>query len=167
MKRTKAITLTLLAGASLTLPSCSQEKAVQTVDQCMEVTGNSALRCKNTIEKAKAEADKTAPKFTSKEECVKEFGESKCEQRSGTAANGSSTSWFIPAAMGYMMGRSSSSNAYVPPAAFQTRDGDTYTSKSYSAARVEASRSGHSSVSSHKSSVTRGGFGSSYSSFGG
>ncbi|MCE1736779.1 DUF1190 domain-containing protein, partial [Enterobacter hormaechei] len=66
---------------------------------------------KTAYNNALKEAEKTAPKYATREECVAEFGEQQCTQPPAQAgvgqaqAQNSSGSFWMPLMAGYMMGR--------------------------------------------------------------
>ena len=61
--------------------------------------------CQESFTKAQEEHVKTAPRFTSREACEAEFGAANCVQPSGQTAQAGGGSWFMPAMLGFMMGR--------------------------------------------------------------
>ncbi len=72
-----------------------------------------AAECKTAYTSALKEAERTAPKYASREDCVAEFGEGQCQQapaQAGIAPENqaqaqSSGSFWMPLMAGYMMGR--------------------------------------------------------------
>ncbi|ENR0227253.1 DUF1190 family protein [Enterobacter roggenkampii] len=84
----------------------------QNADDCSAATGKAA-ECKTAYTNALKEAERTAPKYASREDCVAEFGEGQCQQapaQAGTAPENqaqaqSSGSFWMPLMAGYMMGR--------------------------------------------------------------
>lgn len=90
----------------------------QNADDCSAATGNAA-ECKTAYTNALKEAERTAPKYASREDCVAEFGEGQCQQapaQAGTAPENraqaqSSGSFWMPLMAGYMMGRLMSGGA--------------------------------------------------------
>ena len=131
MKRTKSINhasfrkswnarhltpVALAVTAVFMLAGC--EKSDETVslyqnaEDCSAATGNAA-ECKTAYNNALKEAERTAPKYATREDCVAEFGEGQCQQtpaQAGTAPENqaqaqSSGSFWMPLMAGYMMGR--------------------------------------------------------------
>lgn len=84
----------------------------QNADDCSAATGQAA-ECKTAYTNALKEAERTAPKYASREDCVAEFGEGQCQQtpaQAGMAPENqaqaqSSGSFWMPLMAGYMMGR--------------------------------------------------------------
>lgn len=81
----------------------------QNVDDCSKANPSNSAQCTAAYDAAKKEAEKTAPKYASREECVAEFGEGQCTQapaQAGMAAQPQqSGSFWMPLMAGYMMGR--------------------------------------------------------------
>lgn len=128
MKRTKVINKdrfrksVIAAGvvvAALSLSGCGQEdenvKMYMNSDECAKDSGNTLEQCKAAEAQARAEAEKTAPRFNSYADCYAEYGDM-CQQRGSSGQSGSSTTvintggtssgggeW-MPLMMGYMMG---------------------------------------------------------------
>ena len=116
MKRSRSIRLALLGTAGLmSLTACEQaDDPLKTGEffanaQACEAAQN-PQECKASYAQAQEEHVKTAPKFTSREQCEAEFGAANCVQTPGQAAPGQTAqagggSWFMPAMLGFMMGR--------------------------------------------------------------
>ena len=88
----------------------------QNADDCSAANPGKSAECKTTFDNALKEAERTAPKYASREDCVAEFGEGQCQQAPAQAgmapASGenqaqaqSSGSFWMPLMAGYMMGR--------------------------------------------------------------
>lgn len=81
----------------------------QNADDCSKANPSNSAQCTAAYDAAKKEAEKTAPKYASREECVAEFGEGQCTQapaQAGMAAQPQqSGSFWMPLMAGYMMGR--------------------------------------------------------------
>jgi uncharacterized protein YgiB involved in biofilm formation len=99
----------MLAGCEKTDETVS---LYQNADDCSAATGKAA-ECTTAYNNALKEAERTAPKYASREDCVAEFGEGQCQQapaQAGTAPENqaqaqSSGSFWMPLMAGYMMGR--------------------------------------------------------------
>ncbi|KHN50063.1 DUF1190 family protein [Pectobacterium fontis] len=105
-------TVFLLAGCEKTDETVS---LYQNADDCSAANPSMSAQCTNAYNTALKEAEKTAPKYATKEDCVAEFGEAQCTQtpaQAGTAAESqqSGMSW-MPLMAGYMMGRMMSGGA--------------------------------------------------------
>ncbi|MGL6021253.1 MAG: DUF1190 family protein [Gibbsiella quercinecans] len=103
----------LAVSAVFMLAGC--EKADETVslyqnaDDCSRANPSMSEQCTTAYNNALKEAEKTAPKYATREDCVAEFGEAQCTQapaQAGMAAESqSSGSFWMPLMAGYMMGR--------------------------------------------------------------
>ncbi|GKW42611.1 MULTISPECIES: DUF1190 family protein [Pectobacterium] len=106
----------LAVSAVFFLASCEQTDETvslyQNADDCSSANPSMAAQCTTAYNNALKEAEKTAPKYATKEDCVAEFGEAQCTQtpapaQAGMAAEsqqGGGMSW-MPLMAGYMMGR--------------------------------------------------------------
>jgi uncharacterized protein YgiB involved in biofilm formation len=135
MKRSRAIRLVLLSSTGLLLlAGCDQNDPLarndffQSEQQCAQANDPSA--CRQALADAQREHARTAPAFASRETCEARFGLENCTETKSapspdqiqpgeqqTAQSGGS--WFLPAMLGYMMGRTLGGPAYVPPTAGQ------------------------------------------------
>ena len=118
MKRSRAIRLALLGTAGLmSLTACEQaDDPLKSGDffanaQACESAHN-PQECRASFSQAEQEHAKSAPKFTSREQCEAEFGAANCVQAPGQTgqapgqtAQAGGGSWFMPAMLGFMMGR--------------------------------------------------------------
>jgi len=115
MKRSGSIRLALLGTASLlSLAACDQAEDPLASAQLFSdaqacETAQNPDECRASLGQAKEEHARTAPKFTSREACEAEFGAANCVQAPGEGAPGQTAhaggSWFMPAMLGFMMGR--------------------------------------------------------------
>lgn len=129
---------------------------VSTADKAAADAGR--LQCVADWEKAKAEHEKTAPKFATLAECQAEFGPEGCgaaPQSGGTTVvnNGGDGGWFMPFMMGYMI-----SNAMSPsyPVYHNTGSGYRVGSSAPDSARQRLSRSAsYPAPSKARNAVTR------------
>ncbi|MCW2475495.1 MULTISPECIES: DUF1190 family protein [unclassified Symbiopectobacterium] len=103
----------LAIGAAFILAGCEQTDETvsmyQNADDCSTANPSMSAQCTTAYNNALKEAEKTAPKYASKEDCVAEFGEAQCTPvpaQAGVAAQPTQTSssW-MPLMAGYMMGR--------------------------------------------------------------
>lgn len=127
MKRSQSIRLVLLGSAGLlALSGCDQgpdplarNDFFQSEQQCASVANPDA--CRQALADARAEHQRTAPAFTSREACEARFGAESCtettqpplpaqlqDQPGGQQTAQSGGSWFLPVMLGYMMGRTTS-----------------------------------------------------------
>ncbi len=118
MKRSKAITLTLLTGASLFVAGCSEDPLQKDLSffqdkaACQQKLGDEKT-CAEVEQQAIKTHAETAPKFSSVKDCEDKFGAGNCGavptsqigqagQQQTTQASGGS---FMPLMLGYMAGR--------------------------------------------------------------
>lgn len=158
---TKSMALTgtlLIAGCGGT-----QEAAIyRSAEQCALENPNSRVECERAYDSAAAEAQRTAPKYSSQRACDAEFGYyGRCVQSQ------SNSSWFIPALGGFMLGRLSGGgyNYGQPSPLFGYRDrswvgadGTAYGSRS--SRRVNVPKDAFKPKPATTRTISRGGFGS-------
>ncbi|WP_044179864.1 DUF1190 family protein [Phytobacter massiliensis] len=202
MKRTKSINhamfrkswsarhltpVALAVSAVFMLAGCEQNdetvKMYQNADDCAAANPGKSAECKATYDNALKEAERTAPKYASREDCVAEFGEGQCQQAPAQAgmapenqaqAQQSGGSFWMPLMAGYMMGRLMGGGAgYAQQPLFSSRNPASpaygqYTDasgKSYGAAQSGRSATVSKTAMAPKpattSTITRGGFGES------
>jgi uncharacterized protein YgiB involved in biofilm formation len=120
----------LAIGAVLMLSGC--EKTDETVslyqnaDDCSRSNPSMSDQCTTAYHNALKEAEKTAPKYATREDCVAEFGEAQCTQapaQAGMAAEPqSSGSFWMPLMAGYMMGRIMGGSGYAQQPLFTSQN---------------------------------------------
>ncbi len=174
MKRTKQINLTAMRKAvssksvalagTLLIAGCgsSNQEAViySTVEQCVAESPDSRVECEKAYDNAVAEAERTAPKYSSQRACEMEFGYRQCAQSQ------SNSGWFLPALGGFMVGRLAGGgyNYGRPSPLFGYRnswigaDGTSYGSRANR--RVNVSKEAFKSKPTTARTISRGGFGS-------
>lgn len=181
MKRTSSIDLSLLRKsvgkfklkplylglAAATLMSCSsREEAVivNSVEECRQSTDFTQQECEAAYQKARAEAERTAPRYRSRRDCEYEFGVQNCV--------GHSSGYFMPAMAGFIIGQVLSSqrnyNAYNP--VFATSGYGSYRDRLITSDGNVIGRPGQRTTSVRSSdlrakpmptrTISRGGFGS-------
>lgn len=202
MKRTKSINhamfrkswsarhltpVALAVTAVFMLAGCEQNDETvsmyQNADDCSSANPGKSAECTATYNNALKEAERTAPKYASREDCVAEFGEGQCQQapaQAGVAPENqaqvqqSGGSMWMPLMAGYMMGRMMGGGAgFAQQPLFSSRNPASpaygqYTDaggKSYGAAQPGRSATVSKTAMAPKpattSTVTRGGFGES------
>ncbi|MEO3741193.1 DUF1190 family protein [Kosakonia sp. WA-90] len=85
----------------------------QNADDCSSANPGKSAECTTAYNNALKEAERTAPKYATREDCVAEFGEGQCQKtpvQASTAPENqaqaqSSGSFWMPLMAGYMMGR--------------------------------------------------------------
>ncbi|MBV4367165.1 DUF1190 family protein [Erwinia sp. BNK-24-b] len=99
----------MLAGCEKTDETVS---LYQNADDCSSANPGKSEQCTTAYNNAKKEAEKTAPKYATREDCVAEFGEGQCQKAPAQAGVGTtnaesqqSGSFWMPLMAGYMMGR--------------------------------------------------------------
>jgi len=168
----------MLAGCEKTDETVSM---YQNADDCSSANPGKSAECTASYNNALKEAERTAPKYASREDCVAEFGEGQCQQTPAQAgmapenqaqAQQSGGSFWMPLMAGYMMGRMMSGGMQQQPL-FSSKNPASpaygqYTDaggKSYGAAQSGRSMNVPKTAMAPKpattSTVTRGGFGES------
>ncbi len=106
----------LAVTAVFMLAGCEQSDETvslyQNADDCSSANPGKSEQCTTAYTSALKEAEKTAPKYSTREDCVAEFGENQCQQAPAQAGIGSASaepqqsgSFWMPLMAGYMMGR--------------------------------------------------------------
>lgn len=166
----------MLAGCEKTDETVSM---YQNADDCSSANPGKSAECTASYNNALKEAERTAPKYASREDCVAEFGEGQCQQTPAQAgmapenqAQQGGGSFWMPLMAGYMMGRMMSGGMQQQPL-FSSKNPASpaygqYTDaggKSYGAAQSGRSMNVPKTAMAPKpattSTVTRGGFGES------
>lgn len=171
MKRSKSLKLALMGATILTMTACDNGDEVaaifEDVDECARYEGQDLDQCRQGFEQAAAEHIRTAPKYTSVEDCQADFGNENCEQAPMQTTSGGSV--FMPMMMGYMMGSmlsggTRSNVATQPlyrskddPKSFRTGDNQKVTTQT-GVQKVPSNVT--KSPSTKTSTLRRGGFGS-------
>lgn len=107
----------LAVSAVFMLAGCEKSdetvKMYQNADDCSQANPGQSEQCKAAYSNALKEAQRTAPKYVTREDCVAEFGEGQCQQAPAQASmsgenqahSQSGGSFWMPLMAGYMMGR--------------------------------------------------------------
>ncbi|RRA29050.1 hypothetical protein C3O70_09435 [Cronobacter sakazakii] len=80
----------------------------QNADDCSAANPGKSAECTTAYNNALKEAERTAPKYATREDCIAEFGEDQCKQVNNTntsQATQQTGSMWMPLMAGYMMGR--------------------------------------------------------------
>ncbi|EOB9996423.1 DUF1190 family protein [Cronobacter sakazakii] len=80
----------------------------QNADDCSAANPGKSAECTTAYNNALKEAERTAPKYATREDCVAEFGEDQCKQVNNpntSQATQQTGSMWMPLMAGYMMGR--------------------------------------------------------------
>lgn len=95
-------------AVSLALTGCGEPDmeaySFKSVDECVAGGVFTEAHCKETMQAAIQKNQQVAPRFESIQDCEKEYGENACSQPPKQAGSGASDV-FVPAMMGFMMGR--------------------------------------------------------------
>jgi uncharacterized protein YgiB involved in biofilm formation len=130
MKRSRSIRLVLLGSAGLLVASCDEapdplagNDFFQNEQQC--AAANDASACHQALVDAQREHAQTAPAYASRQACEDRFGIDSCtetrnrpttdQDQPGEYQGQPGGSWFMPAMLGYMMGRSMAAPTYMTP----------------------------------------------------
>lgn len=192
MKRTKKVNLTtfrksrcssritpiaLAVSVAFILASCEKNDETvslyQNADDCSKANLSSNAQCIAAYNTAKQVAEKTAPRYASREDCIAEFGEGQCTQapaQVGVTSVENQSMW-MPLMAGYMMGRTlNSSYAQQPlfssknPASpangkFVGADGKNYGPAAAGGRIVHVPKTAMTPKPNVTNTITRGGFG--------
>jgi uncharacterized protein YgiB involved in biofilm formation len=167
----------------LMLSGCGPEqidaRVYKNVGQCITQNPNLVDACRTSYKNAKIEAQKTAPKYATREDCEEEFGTNSCKRsphhssaitsRSGYSR--SSNTW-TPSMSGYLMGRSNGYGfSHMPMFTSTTQSSPAYgkfvdaTGRSYGKSifnqNMKVDRSVFVPKPETTSTIKRGGFGES------
>lgn len=178
----------LAVTAVFMLAGCEQSDETvsmyQNADDCSQANPSKSAECTTAYNNALKEAERTAPKYASREACVAEFGEGQCQpapaqaslagESQAQAQPQQSGSFWMPLMAGYMMGRLMSGGAgFAQQPLFTSKNpaSPAYgkyadaSGKSYGAATPGRTTTVPKSAMAPKpattSTVTRGGFGES------
>lgn len=132
-------TVFMLAGCEKTDETVS---LYQNADDCSQANPSISEQCTTAYNNALKEAEKTAPKYATREDCVAEFGETQCTQAPATTAASTTTasttapaqagmaaesqssgSFWMPLMAGYMMGRMMGGSSYAQQPLFTSKNG--------------------------------------------
>lgn len=107
----------LAISAVFMLSGCEQNSdetvsLFQNANECSQANPTMAEQCNASYDKALLEAERTAPKYASRADCVAEFGESQCVESTSAPVNTNASaseprqsSLWMPLMAGYMFGR--------------------------------------------------------------
>ncbi|WP_192458363.1 DUF1190 family protein [Musicola keenii] len=168
--------IALAVGVSFVLSGCEQSDETvslyQNADDCSKANPSMKEQCAVSYNNALKEAERTAPKYATREECASAFGDAQCTP-SSTASNAAApqqSSFWMPLMTGFMLGRMmGNSGSYMQQPLFSQRNGGGYvdaSGKNYGATtgrtinvpRDTLSPKPTSTVTSG-TTTTRGGFG--------
>ncbi|QTF10916.1 DUF1190 family protein [Brenneria izadpanahii] len=123
--------IALAVSSVFMLAGCEQADETvslyQNADDCSRANPSMSEQCTTAYNNALKEAEKTAPKYATREDCVAEFGEAQCTQapapaQAGMAAESQqSGSFWMPLMAGYMMGRMMGGGGYAQQPLFTSK----------------------------------------------
>lgn len=173
--------IALAVSAVFVLASCEQADETvslyQNADDCSAANPSMSEQCTTAYNNALKEAEKTAPKYATREDCVAEFGEAQCTPapapaQAGMAAESQqSGSFWMPLMAGYMMGRMMSGAGYAQQPLFTSKSPTSpangkfvdATGKNYGNATtgrtINVPKTALAPKPATTSTITRGGFG--------
>ncbi|WP_340620964.1 DUF1190 family protein [Xenorhabdus siamensis] len=173
----------LAVSAVFMLSACEQNDETVSLytnaDECSKANPSQSEQCTIAYNNALKEAEKTAPKYATREDCVAEFGEQQCTQAPAQAgvgnqaqAQSSSGSFWMPLMAGYMMGRLMGGNSAPSQPLFSSKSASSpangkfvdATGKSYGPATaggrtMSVPKTAMAPKPATTTTITRGGFG--------
>lgn len=187
MKRSSSVRLTLMSAATAaSLSACGDTPAppalFSTVEQCV-AGGVERERCQTALDEAVKTHGEKAPKFASREECLKGVDVEDCAPTTVRNPDGTTSNVFLPAIAGFLVGQAlgrqgggygGGGGSYGP--AYRSRDypgqfrdpGNLATSRQAGSTSLSPSSPTVSRPPNvNTTTIARSGFGSSSSSFGG
>lgn len=109
MKRSRHLQLALMSISPFMLSACGEEQQnaliYPSVDACIKDQVLTSEQCQKEYANAQLEHEKSAPRFSSANECINEFGAGQCYQPSGS-------NYFLPLLAGYMIAKASGPRSY-------------------------------------------------------
>jgi len=162
MKKKYSLRATLLGTTALILAGCGEAKeealTYDSVDSCIRAGVKDAQTCQVEFQKAQALHNDSAPRYARQNQCYSDFGYDRCHR--------SSSGYWLPFMVGYMIAPRLSSSVYTQPLYRTTGYPNGYTTASNGQigsvardgrTRVEKSRVKRPPVRTR--TVARGGFG--------
>lgn len=105
MKSSSSLQLTLMMGAAATLTACSEPpQNFASVAECVQYGKPEAL-CRSAYEEALTNHIKSAPRFSSEEECRTKVDVDQCFSVQTTESDGTVRNVAMPLMTGYMIGK--------------------------------------------------------------
>lgn len=133
MKRSRTARLVLMGLSPLALTACEggQEALVyQSVEQCAAGGVVSSAECETAFAQSKAEAEVNSPRYTSRADCIADFGVEQC----GPAPH--SNGFFMPFMTGFLIARAlDGRGGYYPQPLYRPRSGEWTTNGGYTVGR--------------------------------
>ena len=153
MKRSRSIRLVLLGSAgAFMLSGCDDPVDVATKGQLFTdaqacESSYDQKECLEAYKRAETAHVDTAPKFANRAECEAEFGVENCTpaprqtaaEGDPAQANAGGGSWFMPAMMGFMMGRMMG-GGYAAAPIYRDTQNNAYTGRDRTVGRLDSAR---------------------------
>lgn len=109
MKRSRQLQLALMSISPFMLSACGEEHQnaliYPSVDACIKDQVLTSEQCQKEYANAQLEHEKSAPRFSSANECANQFGAGQCYQPSGS-------NYFLPLLAGYMIAKATGPRSY-------------------------------------------------------
>jgi len=176
MKRSKAVALSLMSASAVLLQACEdpevEAQVFRDVRNCIQTGDLTEQQCLDLHQQALAEHLREAPRYRSAQDCYAEFGANQC-QSYGTTSGGSV---WLPLMMGFMAARALDSFSGRGNAAplYRTRDnpnglrtGNGYKVGAGYGTKTKMPEWATKPTRARTGTVSRGGFGSRSSGWGG
>lgn len=116
MKRSTGIKLVLMGATTLAVSACGesgeQVAVFESVKQCVEAKVGTDAECSTAFDRARLEHAEKGPRYESKADCERDFGNGKCEDKPAEPRSGGTRS-YVPFMVGYFMGQRA--GAGTPP----------------------------------------------------
>ena len=111
MKIKSSLRATLLGATALVLTTCGEAKeevlTYDSIESCIRAGIKDAKTCQAEFQNAQALHNKVAPRYARQNECYSDFGYNRCRQ--------SSSGFWLPFMVGYMIAPRLSSGIYTQP----------------------------------------------------
>lgn len=174
MKRSSSIALVMVSASALALTACDEPtvdaEVYSSLAECVRESQQSNEDCRKGFLAAREQHAKVAPKYSSRQDCMEDFGANQCERAPYETSGGGSV--FMPIMAGYMMGRVLSGGSVFPQPLYRSAD-DSKTfrtadnrSVGRSTGPVRVAEKAARAPSAKGYTVSRGGFGARASSAG-
>jgi uncharacterized protein YgiB involved in biofilm formation len=170
-RQPKITAVSLAVASAMAASGCSEStqeaRIFQSLEDCKKDFPDAVAQCEAAYQHAITEASRTAPKYSSRNDCESEFGYANCVQAPGS-------NWFMPAMAGFMFAQLldrnrgyqyQSSPMFIsthPSSSYRNRwidaDGAQYGDRSQR--RVHVGNSAFKPKPATTRTISRGGFGS-------
>ena len=171
MRKAFSVKPLALGIAAIFLSACGEEKEQATIytnaDECAAANPSMVEQCQAAYQQALAEAERTAPKYNSAQDCETDFGANQCH-----VVRNESGSFFMPFMAGYMLSNLLSPRGYYSQPMFTSYSGyspyrhrwvgaDGYDFGDYRQRSMRVNKDAFKPKPAPVKTMSRGGFGSS------